>query len=103
MSSFSSTFDPIDRNNRVNKCPCVKKSTSKPFGSIKSMVNSSPFVYGAKKVTFSVKQRETFWQPYFGLRNGQIERALILDYVISEKKPQNILDKPISPVLIVRK
>lgn len=99
MSSFSSTFDPIDRNNRVNKCPCVKKSTSKPFGSIKSMVNSSPFVYGAKKVTFSVKQRETFWQPYFGLRNGQIERALILDYVISEKKPQNILDKPISPVL----
>ena len=99
MSSFSSTFDPIDRNNRVNKCPCVKKSTSKPFGSIKSMVNSSPFVYGAKKVTFSVKQRETFWQPYFGLRNGQIERALILDYVISEKKPQNILDKPISPAL----
>ena len=99
MSSFSSTFDPIDRNNRVNKCPCVKKSTSKPFGSIKSMVNSSPFVYGAKKITFSVKQRETFWQPYFGLRNGQIERALILDYVMSEKKPQNILDKPISPVL----
>lgn len=99
MSSFSSTFDPIDRNNRVNKCPCVKKSTSKPFGSIKSMVNSSPFVYGAKKVTFSVKQRETFWQPYFGLRNGQIERALILDYVINEKKPRNILDKPISPAL----
>lgn len=99
MSSFSSTFDPIDRNNGVNKCPCVKKSTSKPFGSIKSMVNSSPFVYGAKKITFSVKQRESFWQPYFGLRNGQIERALILDYVMSENKPKNILEKPISPVL----
>lgn len=99
MSSFSSTFDPIDRNNGVNKCPCVKKSTSKPFGSIKSTVNSSPFVYGAKKITFSVKQRESFWQPYFGLRNGQIERALILNYVMSETKPQNILEKPISPVL----
>lgn len=99
MSSFSSTFDPIDRNNGVNKCPCVKKSTSKPFGSIKSTVNSSPFVYGAKKITFSVKQRESFWNPYFNLRNGQLERALILDYVMSENKPKNILEKPISPVL----
>lgn len=99
MSSFSSTFDPIDRNNRVNKCPCVKKSTSKPFGSIKSMVNSSPFVYGAKKITFSVKQRETFWTPYFGLKHGAIERAIILDYVLGEKKPVNLLEKPISPAL----
>ena len=99
MSSFSSTFDPIDRNNRVNKCPCVKKSTSKPFGSIKSMVNSSPFVYGAKKITFSVKQRETFWSPYFDLKHGAIERAIILDYVLGEKKPVNLLEKPISPAL----
>lgn len=95
--SFSTSFDPIDRNSGIK----IIKPTGKSF-TVKSGVNASPFVYGAKKVTFSVKQRTSFWETYFNFsENRQINRALILDYILdnSNSSPADILKKPVSPAL----
>lgn len=94
--SFSTSFDPIDRNSGIK----IKKPIGKSF-TVKSGVNASPFVYGAKKVTFSVKQRTSFWQTYFNFsENHQINRALILDYILdNSSSPSDILKKPVSPAL----
>lgn len=102
-----SYFGSNSRFSTVNK-DAVKSSTVsvvKPSTSIKSIVNKSPFTYGAKKITFSIKPRTSFWSPYL-----KDEEEKVIDKTIKKQAVaslitgktfsfDDILNKPVSPVL----
>ena len=51
-------FKPIKT---INTSTLTTKVTV-PHTTIKQLVTKSPFIYGAKKTSFRVKRRKTFWE-----------------------------------------
>lgn len=67
---------------------------------IKELINQSPFIYGAKKISFKVKRRKTFWENIENSRKiikDQIIKSLLLN--TTEKEKEDITLKAVSPVL----
>lgn len=102
-----SYFGSNSQFSSVNK-DAVKSSTVsvvKPSSSIKSIVNKSPFTYGAKKITFSVKPRTRFWSPFlkedFETATKKMYTRKVINSLLSgeEFSIESILNKPVSPVL----
>ena len=55
-------FKPIKPISLSTSTDLKKKLTTQTSTTIKQLVNKSPFVYGAKKTSFRVKRRKTFWE-----------------------------------------
>lgn len=100
MSFFgtNSQFSPINKD-ETKKPIVLPKSTM----NIKQIVNKSPFTYGAKKVSFSVKPRTTFWEPYIN-SNQNLDNILkrgIINSILNNSTDSidDFYNKPVSPVL----
>lgn len=100
MSYFgtNSQFSPINKD-ESKKPIVIPKSTM----NIKQIVNKSPFTYGAKKVSFSVRPRTAFWEPYINSNQNLdniLKRGIISSILNNSTDPiDDFYNKPVSPVL----
>lgn len=70
-----------------------------PQTTIKQLVTKSPFIYGAKKTSFRVKRRKTFWEQVETAQTivrQQLIKSLLLDNSVTK---EDITLKAVSPVL----
>lgn len=88
-------FKPIKT---INTSTLTTKITV-PQTTIKQLVTKSPFIYGAKKTSFRVKRRKTFWEQVETARTAvkqQLIKSLLLDKSTTK---EDITLKAVSPVL----
>lgn len=88
-------FKPIKT---INTSTLTTKVTI-PQTTIKQLVTKSPFIYGAKKTSFRVKRRKTFWEQVETARTAvkqQLIKNLLLD---NSTTKEDITLKAVSPVL----
>lgn len=104
-----SYFNSNSQFSAVNK-DAVKSSTvsiAKSSTTIKQIVNKSPFTYGAKKITFSVKPRTHFWGPLIESKYNDskmlvelIKKQLVNSWIKGKDFSfDDLYNQPISPVL----
>ncbi len=88
-------FKPIKT---INTSALTTKITV-PQTTIKQLVTKSPFIYGAKKTSFRVKRRKTFWEQVETAQTAvkqQLIKSLLLDKSAAK---EDITLKAVSPVL----
>ena len=88
-------FKPIKT---INTSTLTTKITV-PQTTIKQLVTKSPFIYGAKKTSFRVKRRKTFWEQVETAQTAvkqQLIKSLLLDKSTTK---EDITLKAVSPVL----
>lgn len=88
-------FKPIKT---INTSTLTTKVTV-PQTTIKQLVTKSPFIYGAKKTSFRVKRRKTFWEQVETAQTAvkqQLIKSLLLDKSAAK---EDITLKAVSPVL----
>lgn len=88
-------FKPIKT---INTSTLTTKVTV-PHTTIKQLVTKSPFIYGAKKTSFRVKRRKTFWEQVETAQTAvkqQLIKSLLLDKSAAK---EDITLKAVSPVL----
>lgn len=88
-------FKPIKT---INTSTLTTKITV-PQTTIKQLVTKSPFIYGAKKTSFRVKRRKTFWEQVETAQTAvkqQLIKSLLLDKSAAK---EDITLKAVSPVL----
>lgn len=88
-------FKPIKT---INTSTLTTKITV-PQTTIKQLVTKSPFIYGAKKTSFRVKRRKTFWEQVETARTAvkqQLIKSILLDKSAAK---EDITLKAVSPVL----
>ena len=93
-------FKPIKPISLSTSADLKKKLTAQTSTSIKQLVNKSPFVYGAKKTSFRVKRRKTFWEQVENTNQivkQQLLKSILLDK--SDPRREDITMKAVSPAL----
>ncbi len=88
-------FKPIKT---INTSTLTTKVTV-PHTTIKQLVTKSPFIYGAKKTSFRVKRRKTFWEQVETAQTAvkqQLIKSILLDKSAAK---EDITLKAVSPVL----
>lgn len=88
-------FKPIKTTNTST----LTTKVAVPQTTIKQLVTKSPFIYGAKKTSFKVKRRKTYWEQIENVQTTikqQLIKSLLLDK--SDTK-EDITLKAVSPVL----
>lgn len=93
-------FKPIKPISLSTSTDLKKKLTTQTSTTIKQLVNKSPFVYGAKKTSFRVKRRKTFWEQVENTNQivkQQLLKSILLDK--SDPRREDITMKAVSPAL----
>lgn len=93
-------FKPIKPISLSTSADLKKKLTAQTSTSIKQLVNKSPFIYGAKKTSFRVKRRKTFWEQVENTNQvvkQQLLKSILLDK--SDPRREDITMKAVSPAL----
>lgn len=93
-------FKPIKSISLSTSTDLKKKLTTQTSTTIKQLVNKSPFVYGAKKTSFRVKRRKTFWEQVENTNQivkQQLLKSILLDK--SDPRREDITMKAVSPAL----
>ena len=93
-------FKPIKPISLSTSADLKKKLTAQTSTTIKQLVNKSPFVYGAKKTSFRVKRRKTFWEQVENTNQivkQQLLKSILLDK--SDPRREDITMKAVSPAL----
>ena len=71
-------FKPIKTTNTST----LTTKVAVPQTTIKQLVTKSPFIYGAKKTSFKVKRRKTYWEQIENVQTTikqQLIKSLLLD------------------------
>lgn len=93
-------FKPIKSISLSTSTDLKKKLTTQTSTTIKQLVNKSPFIYGAKKTSFRVKRRKTFWEQVENANQivkQQLLKSILLDK--SDPRREDITMKAVSPAL----
>lgn len=93
-------FKPIKSISLSTSTDLKKKLTTQTSTTIKQLVNKSPFVYGAKKTSFRVKRRKTFWEQVENT-NQIVKQQLLKSILLDKNDPrrEDITMKAVSPAL----
>ena len=93
-------FKPIKPISLSTSTDLKKKLTTQTSTTIKQLVTKSPFIYGAKKTSFRVKRRKTFWEQVENTNQvvkQQLLKSILLDK--SDPRREDITMKAVSPAL----